>query len=205
MPNLTKDLLINLKNSLQQIINIRQIFIDQAEKFGLSENQKFISLLQKHALNFIAQLENNYFTNMKSIINAEDNNLKELKLFQDIKNFIQQTSKLFNQRSSIINNNNQLFLNTIQELIKSIESIQNNISHLLNASLRLKTTNTNVFEKNLKELSISFKELLAECNTITKPKLTNTKSAIKPFVFNQKHIKIPNNKLNKRYKPGKYS
>lgn len=205
MPNLTKDLLINLKKSLQQIFNIRQVFIDNAEQFGLLENQQFISLLQKHALNFIDQLENNDFTNFKSIINTEDNNLKQLKLLQDIKNFIHQTSKLFSQRSSIIQNNNQLFPNTIPELIKSIDLIQNNISHLLNASSRLTTNNNRIFEKNLKELSISFKELLAECNTITKPKLTNTKSAIKPFVFNQKHIKIPNNKLNKRYKPPKHS
>ena len=172
MTNLTKELFNNLKDSLQTIIDIRETLIEDVKQLDLKD-QKFIILLQKHAIALTTELDIKHINGMKTLMNTTDTHLPEFKLFEEITNFMHQASTLIHQKAPIVHeilSHQPQYKPIINKLLTGIEKLvtytqitQKNISRLLNADRRLKTITNSPFKKTLGNLDTALLTLLKEC------------------------------------------
>ena len=175
MTNLTKELFDDLKNTLQAVINIREILIEHVKHLD-PKDQKFVISLQKHAINLTTELTKKHINGMKTLMNTTDPTLPEFIIFAKITKFIQQTATLMQQRAPMLyatlssQPQNKFIINKlstgIEELIRYTQTTQKNITHLLNAERRLKTNAHSLFKQHLGDLSGALSKLLEECHTI---------------------------------------
>jgi hypothetical protein len=189
MPNLTKELFDHLKelfghlkNSLQSIVDINETLIDNVKQLDLKE-QKFIILLQKHAIELTEALGAKPI-NSKILMHTTNTNLPEFKLFEEITKFMQQTSTLINQKAVALHktlSNQSQNKPTINKLLTGIERLtisahitQKDINKLLEANNVLKPINNSPFKQTLENLDKYLLTLIENCGQTKTKLLTNT-------------------------------